>query len=69
MSDSTASFRQRDIVSYKYNGLQGEVTAVEDNGYLEVTFPSQNRLGGTIVVTLAQSEVELISGAKKLLSA
>ena len=72
MSQVSDSYRIGDIVSYKYNGMRGEVTSVEANGNLGVSFPSQNNRDITIDVTLSQSEFELIAGgshSNKLVSA
>jgi len=63
MSESIeASFRTGDSVSYKYNGMRGEVMTVFPDGSLEVRFPSQNKSGSVITVTLSVREVELIAG-------
>lgn len=68
MSQSIAPFHEGDTVSYKYNGMRGEISSVLESGCLVVVFPSQNRLGSTITVTLSANEVELIAG-KALLPA
>lgn len=65
---STAPFQEGDIISYKYNGMQGKITSVLAGGTLVASFPSQNRTGDSITVTLSESQVELIAG-KRLLSA
>lgn len=69
MSQSIAPFHAGDIVTYKYNGMRGEVTNVIDGGGLVIAFPSQNRRGDTITVTLSSTQVELVAGSSKLVSA
>lgn len=69
MSQSAnAPFQEGDTVSYKYNGMQGQIVSVLAGGTLVASFPSQNRKGDNITVTLSASQVELIAG-KRLLPA
>jgi uncharacterized protein YkvS len=68
MSQLNASYRVGDVVSYKYNGMRGTVTAVQNSGNLDVLFPSQNNRDLKISVSLTENEVELIAGAPKSLA-
>lgn len=65
MSQSDSAFREKDVVSYKYNGMKGTITSVVQEGLYEISFSSQNREGEKIVATMTANEIELISGGSR----